>query len=141
MVEGLTSGELNMKDIFSSVLQFIAENLKAIGKALIAYGAAMEGFKKAFSNPWAAIAAGSALIAAGAVLSGLIKRASSGGSSASASYATATSVGAGGTLDLTSQTQWQQKSQAVKVTGTIKVSGRDLAVVLENENKRKNYTT
>lgn len=141
MVEGLTSGELNMKDIFSSVLQFLAENLKAIGKALIAYGTAMEGFKKAFSNPWAAIAAGSALIAAGAVLSGLIKRASSGGSSASASYATATSVGAGGTLDLTSQTQWQQKSQEVKVTGTIKASGRDLAVVLENENKRKNYTT
>ena len=141
MVEGLASGELNLNDIFSSVLQFLADNLKAIGKALIAYGMAMEGFKKAFSNPWAAIATGAALVAAGSVLSGLIKRASSGGSSASASFATATSVGSGGTLDLTSQTQWKQQTQEVKVTGTIKASGRDLAVVLENENKRKNYTT
>lgn len=141
MIEGLVSGNLNMTDIFNTVLQFLAENLKAIGKALIAYGMAMEGFKKAFSNPWAAIAAGSALIAAGAVLSGLIKRASSGGSSASASFATATSVGSGGTLDLTSQTQFRQQSQELRVTGTIKASGRDLAVVIENENKRKNYTT
>lgn len=141
MIEGLVSGSLNMKDIFSTVLQFLAENLKAIGKALIAYGMAMEGFKKAFNDPYVAIAAGAALVAAGAVLSGLVKNMFSGGSSASASYATATSVGAGGTLDLTSQTQWQQKSQEVKVTGTIKASGRELAVVLENENKRKNYTT
>lgn len=141
MIEGLVSGNLNMTDIFNTVLQFLADNLKAIGKALIAYGMAMEGFKKAFSNPWAAIAAGTALVAAGAVLSGLIKRASSGGSSASASFATATSVGSGGTLDLTSQTQFRQQPQELRVTGTIKASGRDLAVVIENENKRKNYTT
>lgn len=142
MVEGLVFGELNMKDIFNTVLQFLAENLKAIGKALIAYGTAMEGFKKAFSNPWAAIAAGAALVAAGAVLSGLIKRASSGGTSASASYAAATAtVGGGGTLDLTQQSRMTAQVQEVKVTGTIKASGRDLAIILENENKRKNYTT
>lgn len=141
MIEGLVSGNLNMTDIFNTVLQFLAENLKAIGKALIAYGTALDAFKKALPNPLAAIAAGAALVAAGAVLSGLIKRASSGGSSASASFATAASVGSGGTLDLTSQTQYRQQSQEVKVTGTIKASGRELAVVIENENKRKNYTT
>lgn len=142
MIEGMVSGELNMKDIFNTVLLFLAENLKAIGKALIAYGMAMEGFKKAFSNPWAAIAAGAALVAAGAVLSGLIKRASSGGTSASASYAAATAtVGGGGTLDLTQQSRMTAQAQEVKVTGTIKASGRDLAIILENENKRKNYTT
>lgn len=141
MIEGLVSGNLNMTDIFSTILQFLAENLKAIGKALIAYGTAMEAFKEAFSNPWAAIAAGAALIAAGSVLSGLIQRASSGGSSASASFATATSVGSGGTLDLTSQTQWKQQSQEVKVTGKIVGDPRALVVMIENENKRKNYTT
>lgn len=144
MIEGLVSGNLNMTDIFSTLLQFLADNLKAIGKALIAYGIAMDAFKNAFAGPGGAmkaIAAGAGLIAAGAVLSGLIKRASSGGSSASASFATATSVGSGGTLDLTSQTQFRQQSQELRVTGTIKASGRDLAVVIENENKRKNYTT
>lgn len=143
MIEGLVSGELDMRDIFHTVLQFLAENLKAIGKALIAYGMALEAFKNAFKGPGGAIkaiAAGAALVAAGAVLSGLIKRASSGGgSSASASYAAAASVGGGGTLDLTSQTQMQ--SQEIKVTGTIKASGRDLVVVIENEQQRKNLTT
>ena len=143
MIEGLVSGELDMRDIFQTVLQFLAENLKAIGKALIAYGMSLEAFKNAFKGPGGAIkaiAAGAALVAAGAVLSGLIKRASSGGgSSASASYAAAASVGGGGTLDLTSQTQ--MKSQEIKVTGTIKASGRDLVVVIENEQQRKNLTT
>lgn len=141
MIEGLVSGNVNMSDIFNTLLLFLAENLKAIGKALIAYGTAMEAFKKAFENPWVAIAAGAALVAAGAVLSGLIKKASSGGgSSPSASYAAAT-VGSGGTLDLTSQTPLVPQTQEVRVTGTIKASGRDLAVVIENEQKRKNYTT
>jgi len=142
MVEGLVSGELNMKDIFNTVLMFLAENLKAIGKALIAYGMAMEGFKKAFSNPWAAIAAGAALVAAGAVLTGLIKKASAGDTSSSPanSYAAATAtVGGGGTLDLTQQTKLTSQTQEVRVTGTIKASGRDLAIILENEEKRKSY--
>lgn len=140
MIEGLVSGDLDMKEIFHTVLAFLAENLTAIGKALIAYGVAMDAFKKVFKNPWLAIAAGAALVAAGSVLSGLIERASSGGgSSASASYAAAASVGGGGTLDLTSQTQMQ--SQEIKVTGTIKASGRDLVVVIENEQQRKNLTT
>lgn len=140
MIEGLVSGDLDMKEIFHTVLAFLAENLTAIGKALIAYGVAMDAFKKVFKDPWLAIAAGAALVAAGSVLSGLIERASSGGgSSASASYAAAASVGGGGTLDLTSQTQMQ--SQVIKVTGTIKASGRDLVVVIENEQQRKNLTT
>ena len=143
MIEGLMAGNLNMTDIFSSLLQFLSENLKAIGKALIAYGTAMEAFKEAFSNPWAAIAAGAALVAAGAVLSGLIQRASSGGgSSAATSYAAATAaVGGGGSLDLTSQTQRTAQSQEVKVTGRIVASGRDVALIIENENKRKSLTT
>lgn len=144
MIEGFVAGNLNMTEIFNSVLQFLADNLKAIGKALIAYGAAKEAFDKAWTPGGGikSIAAGVALVAAGAVLSGLIKRASSGGTSASASYAAATAtVGGGGTLDLTQQSRMTAQTQEVKVTGTIKASGRDLAIILENENKRKNYTT
>lgn len=142
MIEGLVTGDLNMKDIFSTVLSFLAENLKAIGKALMAYGAAMLAFKMAVKDPVAAIAVGAALVAAGAVLSGLIKNMSSGGGESvtpSAAYAAAT-VSGGSTLDLTSKTQAQAQQQEVKVTGTIKASGRDLAIILENEKQRKKLT-
>lgn len=143
MIEGLVDGELSMQNIFSTILQFLADTLKNIGKALIAYGTAMDAFKKALSNPWAAIAAGAALVAAGAVLSGLIKRASSGssgGSSISAGYSAAT-VGGGGTLDLTGVTNMQGQQREIKVTGVLKASGNQLVAVINNENQRKNLTT
>ena len=58
-----------------------------MGKALIAYGMAMEAFKLTFSNPFLAIGAGIVLIAAGSALSSAAAAgpagASSGGSSGS----------------------------------------------------------
>lgn len=142
MIEGLVDGNVNIQDVFKTILQFLADTLKNIGKALIAYGAAMDAFKKALSNPWAAIAAGAALVAAGAVLSGLIKRASSGssGGSISAGYSVAT-VGGGGTMDLTGITSMQMQQREVKVTGVLKASGSQLVAVINNENQRKNLTT
>lgn len=139
MIEGLVTGELSMKNIFSTILSFLAENLKAIGKALIAYGAAMKAFEVATKDPIAAMAAGAALVAAGAVLSGLIKNMTSSIESSAtpaATYAAATV--SGGNLDLSGTTMSQQKAQEVKVTGTIKASGRELAIILENEKQRKN---
>lgn len=142
MIEGLVAGDLNMRDIFSTILQFLAENLKAIGKALIAYGTAMEAFKEAFENPWVAIAAGAALVAAGAVLSGLVQRMTAGGgSSPTASYAAAATVGGGGSLDLTAATTRTAQTQKVEVTGTLYASGNVLKAVLKNEDKREFYTT
>lgn len=142
MIEGLVDGNVNIQDVFNTILQFLADTLKNIGKALIAYGTAMDAFKKAFSDPWAAIAAGAALVAAGAVLSGLIKRASSGssGGSISAGYSVAT-VGGGGTMDLTGITSMQMQQREVKVTGVLKASGSQLVAVINNENQRKNLTT
>ena len=142
MIEGLVSGDLNIKEVFGALLEFLGTTLKQIGKALIAYGVAMDAFKKTFSNPWAAIAAGAALVAAGAVLTNLIKSASSAGgsSSPSASYAAAT-VGGGSTLNLTGATSYTGAMQEIKVTGTLKASGSQLVAVIENENKRKMLTT
>lgn len=143
MIEGLVDGNINIQDVFSTILQFLADTLKNIGKALIAYGTAMGAFKKAFKDPWLAIAAGAALVAAGAVLSGLIKRASSGssgGSSISAGYSAAT-VGGGGTLGLTGVTNMQGQQREIKVTGVLKASGNQLLAVINNENQRKNLTT
>lgn len=143
MVEGLVTGNFSIKEVFGTLLSFLAESLKSIGKALIAYGMAMDSFKKAISNPYVAIAAGAALIAAGAVLSGLINNMTSSmssGASASATYAAAT-VGGGSTLDLTGATAVRAQTQEIKVTGRLQADRGVLTAVIENEKKRKNLTT
>ena len=66
--------------MFGGFLELLSSGLQDIGKALIVYGAAMDAFKKAFKNPYAAIAAGIALVAAGAMLKSKINK-TSGGSS------------------------------------------------------------
>lgn len=143
MIEGLVSGNVNIKDVFGTLLAFLADTLKAIGKALIAYGMAMEGFKQAIKDPYVAIAAGAALIAAGAVLGSLINKMTSSvgsGASASATYAAAT-VGGGSTLDLTGATAVRAQTQEIKVTGRLQADRGVLTAVIENEKKRKNLTT
>lgn len=67
-------------DIFGGFLELLAGGLQQVGQALIAYGMAMDAFKKAFTNPFAAIAAGIALVAAGALLKSSINRTSGGAS-------------------------------------------------------------
>lgn len=62
------TGDFSGETFFSSVLAIIADFAMTIGKALIAYGFAMDAFKKAISNPYVAIAAGIALIAAGHIV-------------------------------------------------------------------------
>ena len=63
-------------DLFGGFLELLASGLQEIGKALIAYGLAMNAFKKAFTNPFAAIAAGIGLVAAGALLKSRINKTS-----------------------------------------------------------------
>lgn len=61
-------------DLFGGFIELLSSGLQDIGKALIAYGVAMDAFKKAFTNPVAAIAAGIALVAAGAILKAKINK-------------------------------------------------------------------
>jgi hypothetical protein len=63
-------------DLFGGFIELLSSGLQEIGKALIAYGVAMDAFKKAFTNPVAAIAAGIALVAAGAILKAKINKTS-----------------------------------------------------------------
>lgn len=55
-------------DIFGGFVELMGNGLEEIGKALVSYGLAMEAFKNAFTNPFAAVAAGLALIVAGSYL-------------------------------------------------------------------------
>ncbi|CAB5217960.1 hypothetical protein UFOVP203_35 [uncultured Caudovirales phage] len=67
-------------DLFAGFVGIMGSGLEEIGKALITYGLAMEAFKNAFTNPFAAIAAGVALVAAGALLKSKISNTNQGGS-------------------------------------------------------------
>jgi hypothetical protein len=67
-------------DMFSSFAEIMGSGLQEIGKALIAYGLAMDAFKNAFTDPFAAVAAGIALVAAGAYLKSSIAKTSGEGS-------------------------------------------------------------
>ena len=71
-------------DLFGGFAEIMGSGLQAIGKALIAYGFAMEAFKEAFKNPYLAIAAGVALVAAGAFLKSKIGKVSNVGGGAQA---------------------------------------------------------
>lgn len=55
-------------------LELLGNTLKQLGSALVTYAVTLEAFKKAFSNPWAALAAGIAAIAAGAAFVALAKK-------------------------------------------------------------------
>lgn len=68
-------------DMFGAFAEIMGSGLQEIGKALIAYGLAMDAFKNAFGDPFAAVAAGIALVAAGAFLKSSISKTSGEGGS------------------------------------------------------------
>jgi hypothetical protein len=74
----LAAGDIGLEQFFNTVLGSIGSFLGQMGKMLIAYGIGMEAFKKAFTNPIAAIAAGVALVAIGGAISGMASRGPSG---------------------------------------------------------------
>ena len=85
----ISSGDIGKSfgSFAKSVMGLVGQFLVNMGKALIAYGIAMQSFKSAISNPFLAIGAGIVLIAAGSALSSAAAAgpagASSGGSSGS----------------------------------------------------------
>lgn len=59
------SGTFDGGGFLSSILKVVGGFLSSMGKLLIAYAISMDAFKKAFKNPYIAIAAGIALVAIG----------------------------------------------------------------------------
>lgn len=70
----LMSGNIGLDQFFNSILGAFGGFISQMGKMLIAYGIGMEAFKKAFTNPFAAIAAGIALTVIGGLISGLASK-------------------------------------------------------------------
>jgi uncharacterized protein YoxC len=119
--DGLATGGL--KGAFQGLFQVIGGGLQTLGKSLIAFGFSMEAFKKAFTNPIAAIAAGAAAIAAGA----FVKNAASNLSSSVGGGGGASYGGGGG-----SSASISQQSITIEVKGKTSVSMKELSFALEN---------
>ena len=102
----------------NAILSTIGSFFKQMGAALIAYGLAMDAFKKAFTNPFLAIAAGTALVAIGGYIGGL----GSGGPQGFSGGGGGASVGATAFNVVNTNAQDQEL--------VTRVSGRDLDFVL-----------
>lgn len=113
-----------------SLLKPVATVCQQMGSMLIAYGVGMDAFKKALSNPYAAIAAGAALVAIGTAISNYANNVGEKMSSAStagggSSYATQLSA---------------YKDSKMEISGTLKANGDELVAVINSVNNRNRYT-
>jgi DNA repair ATPase RecN len=64
----VTQQASGMEKFLLNIAAMVGDFLKKMGTAIVSYGIAMEGFKKAFENPLGAIIAGTALIATGQIV-------------------------------------------------------------------------
>jgi len=67
-IADMITGDGGFGGFFAGILSSVGSFLQQMGAAVVAYGITMEAFKKAFANPFAAIAAGIGLMIAGAVV-------------------------------------------------------------------------
>jgi hypothetical protein len=85
ITESLTNANISGIEVFfDNILKVFGDFFVQMGAMLIAYGVSMEAFKKAFTNPLAAIAAGIALVAIGGAIRGAHKNFAAGGFGGSA---------------------------------------------------------
>ena len=122
----------------NAALSAFADMAIAVGKLAISMGVASEGIKQALKldNPYVAIAAGVALVALGTAVKAGLANIASGNYSAGASVA---SSGYGAQRNGTNG-GYTLREMTVNVTGTLKADGDQLITVINNTNKRNQYT-
>jgi len=124
----LMSGNIGLDTFFNSILGMFGDFVSQMGKMLIAYGVGMSAFKKAFTNPFAAIAAGIALTVIGGMISGLAAKGPTGGGGASTAGMSGggSSSGMGGGYG---------SGMGGELVLTTEISGSNLRFVLQRESK------
>ena len=132
----ITGGDAwgNFRD---AALSAFADMAVSIGKLAVAAGTAALGISQALKTPSKgaiAIAAGAALIALGAAVKAGLSNISAGNYSSTSSVASG-SYGATGTSDYTKQ------EIQIKVSGTLKGSGRDILAAIESAQEARLITT
>lgn len=68
----------DMKGVLAAFIAPFGDMMRNMGSLIMAYGTSMDAFKKAFTNPYAAIAAGAGLMALGSLISAGAQRIASG---------------------------------------------------------------
>jgi len=141
MVEGfatgigqLIAGTANISVFASLMLVPLADMAIQVGKIAIQTGIAMLGIKKAFNNPFTAIAAGIALVALGTAVKSSLQSAVSGGSGSFSQAAPR------GTID-TRTSAVQTQPIEIELSGTFVQRGSDLVATVNKENARRKLTT
>lgn len=122
-IADLMTGDIGLDGFFNRILESIGGFLQQIGASLIAYGVAIDAFKKAFTNPWVAIAAGAALVVLGGVISNMASKGPQG-----STFGMAGGGGGGGPMDYNTPGS-EYGSGPIQLSA--RVSGEDLLFVME----------
>ena len=138
LIGDLATGGDAWQNFANTALSAFGDMAVSVGKMAIATGTATLGIKAALEslNGYVAIAAGAALVALGTAVKAGLRNVASGNYSASASVASA-SYGSTGTMG----GGYATSAMSINITGKLTADGRDLSIVLNNENVRKKTVT
>lgn len=117
------SGSADLNSMFDVILSQFGQFAVSMGKMLVAYGISMEGFKKAFTNPYAAVASGAALIVVGSMIKNAATSPNISGSSAGVSSSSVSSY---------SNYNSTPSTQTIELVW--KRAGKDLVAIIDTEN-------
>lgn len=136
LIGDLINGEDPWQNFANSALSAFGDLAVSVGKMAIQTGVATLGIKAALEslNGYVAIAAGVALVALGTAVKTGLSNAANGNYSSGASVATSNA-----SSSITSD--YEQRDVYVKVTGTLEADGDQLVAVINNSNKKTQFTT
>lgn len=122
--------DANASSVLAALIAPFGDMMKNMGAMIMSYGLAMDAFKKAFTNPYVAIAAGAGLMALGSLIaSGAQKIASGSMSGATSSYT-------GGSPSASATAQEYKSEQVIYVKG--RISGSDIVIAGDNQRNKWN---
>lgn len=136
MMGALVKGEDPWKAFANAALSAFGTMAVRVGEMAIATGTATLGIKAALEslNGYVAIAAGVALVALGTMVKAGLSGIASGNYSAGAGVATSSTTSS-------FVGDYEQRDVYVNVRGTLQADGDQLIAVINNTNKKNNYTT
>lgn len=117
------------RGILAAFIAPFGDMAKNMGAMIMSYGISMDAFKKAFSNPYVAIAAGAGLMAIGAAISSGAQKIASGSMGGATSYG-------GGSYGSSPEIQNYESTLTVEVVG--RISGSDIILAGQNQQNKWN---
>lgn len=117
------------RGVLAAFIAPFGDMAKNMGAMIMSYGISMDAFKKAFTNPYVAIAAGAGLMAIGAAISSGAQKIASGSMGGATSYG-------GGSYGSSPEIQNYESTLTVEVVG--RISGSDIILAGQNQQNKWN---